>query len=163
MKYFTLFLSIFAKKLATVIHGRLAQHSNAVVFIVVRLLEEHEVDEEDGSKEHGLYILIILPILILFHSDILERSFYLRLDVEVLRKVYSEVVSVGEGLSSESGPLLADHADIISVRGFHLWGCYKLYLHSFSTYKGQRGFLTRLSQKNSAILNSLVSKVCLII
>ena len=42
-------------------HGlsaHLTDHSDAVVLIVVRLLKEHEVNEEDCSQEHSLYILI---------------------------------------------------------------------------------------------------------
>ena len=38
--------------------GHLTDHSDAVVLIVVRLLKEHEVNEEDCSQEHSLNVLI---------------------------------------------------------------------------------------------------------
>ena len=65
---FTIFPSAFVKNQ----HGlsaHLTDHSDAVVLIVVRLLKEHEVNEEDCSQEHSLNILI-------FYLD--EYKYFLR-------------------------------------------------------------------------------------
>ena len=54
-------------------HGlsaHLTDHSDAVVLIVVRLLKEHEVNEEDCSQEHGLKI---------YTFTLLNYNLYLRI------------------------------------------------------------------------------------
>ncbi len=77
----------------------LADHSDSVVGLVARLLEEHEVDEEDRSQEDGLH-----P------------------HVQVDGEGHPEVVRVRPALAQQPRPLLGDDADLRAVvsRRYHL-------------------------------------------
>ena len=74
-----------------------------IMIVVVAVLEVHEINQEQGSKEGSFYLKITCS-----KSPESNGTFDTHLDVKVKRKVDPKIVSVSEDLLAQSCPLLGD-------------------------------------------------------
>ena len=74
-----------------------------IIIVVVAVLEVHEINQEQGSKEGSFYLKITCS-----KSPGSNGTFNTHLDVKVKRKVDPKVVGVSEDLLAQSCPLLGD-------------------------------------------------------